>query len=128
MIKEIIEYECEICGDKYSTKEDAEDCESKGLPELYPIGMIFSLGYENMLFAVIKQNVKAYGHHHSYLTHACRDTNIGDNIFGQYCGFDSWHKISEPDTSLPCYQRIYKVLKDNNIKSINYSPKSGGAK
>jgi hypothetical protein len=120
MVKETINYDCEICGSRYNTKKEADKCESQGLPKLYPIGMVFSMGHENMVFAIIKQYPKHYGHHHTYSTHACRDTEAGDNEFGKYCGIDSWSKIYPPNKDIPAYKRMIRILRKHKIKPTNY--------
>lgn len=120
MVKKTIKYECEICEKQYLNKKDARECEAEGLPELYPIGMIYSSGYDNMVFAIIKRQEKFYGHDHAYSTHSCRDTQAGDNQVGEYCGLDSWSTIGIPDKTLPCYKRIVKDLKKLNIKPIDF--------
>ena len=131
-MKELTKYQCEICRKLYDNKNDAIACESKGVPELYPIGMIFM--YPNIkdieiIFAVIKQNFGCYdgGHHHSYLTWACRDRkkknglNYSDNVGGEeFCGIDSWSKIIPPNKNIPAYQRMLDALEKAKIKPINY--------
>jgi hypothetical protein len=121
MVKEIINYKCEICGMQFKDKDMAQDCESTGIKELLPVGTIFSMGYEGIVFAVVVQYPNHYRHHHSYRTWACRDTGAGDNCAGEnYCGMESWDMIYPPDKTLPAYQRIVKALKDANITPIDY--------
>jgi hypothetical protein len=130
-MKEIIEYQCEICGEKYADRDDAISCESKVIPKVYPIGMMFSMPYIKeiqIVFAVIKQSYKAYGHNHSYLTWACRDggkegdIEYGDNTGGKdYCGLDSWSNIRSPDKNIPAYKRMLIALKKADIESIDYN-------
>jgi len=122
MVKEVIFYECEICGERHKNKDNAIDCENIGIKKLLPIGTIFSMsGYKNIVFAIIVQYPNEHRHHHGYSTWACRDTGMGDNCAGEnYCGMESWDKIYPPDKTLPAYQRMIKVLKDANIKPTDY--------
>ena len=122
MVKEISYFECEICKTKHDNKVDALQCEAKGLPDLYPKGMVFMVDEDNpMIFAVIKQYPKYYPHHHAYSTWACRDTNAGDNAGKEcYCGLESWDKIYPPNKELPAYERMIKALKKNKFKVTDY--------
>ncbi len=120
-MKKIIEYQCELCKKQYDTEKEAEKCEAKGFPELYPIGMMFSLAHpgKNIVFAIIKQQPKVWGHDHSYSTWACRDTPAGDNVGEKcYCGLESWDKIYTPNTKIPAYDRMVKALEKEGIKPV----------
>jgi len=122
-MKEIIQYQCEICGDLFSNKKKAIECESLGIPELYQIGLVFMRSHiHDIIFAIIKQNLGAYSkHYHSYLTWACRDNGYGDNVGGSdFCGLDSWSEITAPNKNIPAYKRMVQALKEANIEPINY--------
>ena len=125
MVKKRVEYECEICRSAFKNKKDADECEAKGVPKLYPIGMIFSYGDDEMVFVIIKQHPKNYSHHHSYSTWACRDNGAGDNAKGKdFCGLESWDRIFPPNKKLPAYERMIKALKANKTKPIDYIEES----
>lgn len=125
MVEKIIYYKCTICKCLYSDLYSAEKCEQKGKPELYPIGLIFCLpNYENIIFAVIKQQELFYNHNHSYSTWACRDTPVGDNAGSEeYCGLLGRDKIMSPNKKIPAYKRMIKALKKHNIQPIDYIEK-----
>ncbi len=119
MVRKIREYVCEICKKSYGLESEANKCESKGIPKLYPIGLIFSMAHpgKKIVFAIIKQQPQNWGHHHSYSTWACRDTPAGDNVGEEsYCGVESWDKIHPSNKNIPAYKRMIKALKDNKIK------------
>lgn len=122
MVDKITKYKCSICNEIYDDVKNANHCESKGIIELYPIGTVYSMYKEpNMIFAVVKQYPNRYGHHHSYLTYACRDTPVGDNCSGEnFCGFDSWTKIYPPNKESPAYTRMIEALKNEEINPIDY--------
>lgn len=46
---QIIEYQCDICRNKYKTEEQALNCENRGLFDFskYPIGLIYKRNWEN---------------------------------------------------------------------------------
>jgi hypothetical protein len=121
MVEIITIYRCEICNDKFKTMKEAKICEAKGIDELLPIGTVYSLpSYDNIVFAVIKQWPKNYGHHHAYSTWACRDTDSGDNAEGEkFCGLASWDRIIAP-FRIPAYERMIEALKKAAIKPIEY--------
>jgi hypothetical protein len=122
MVNKIIIYECQICKKCYTDEKEAEECEQKGVPELYPIGMVFAMDMDNeMVFAVIKQYPKIYPHHHGYSTWACRDTPAGDNAEGeQFCGLKSWDKIYPPNKQIPAYKRMINALKKASINPVDF--------
>lgn|SRR4030067_487908 len=121
MVKEIIHYKCEICGEEHRNKDNAINCEAVGIKKLLHVDTIFSMRYEGIVFSVIIQYPNEYKHHHGYSTWVCRDTCMGDNCCGEnYCGMESWDKIYPPDKTLPAYQRMIEALKDANIKPIDY--------
>ena len=122
-MKTIIKYQCEKCGKTYNEKENAENCENGPTPELLAIGTIFTIvSYvDDIVFAIIKQRPKTYGHHHAYSTWACRDTPAGDNVGGEdYCGFESWSVGLPPNKNIPAYDRMVKALKEAKIKPVDF--------
>jgi len=81
-------YECEICGNRYFDREQAEICERR-LPVIYPIGMIYGNHdpksmYANITFAVA--NIVIERHWNYSGSWACRDNGAGDSIGEQTCG------------------------------------------
>ncbi len=126
-------YKCEICGTEFDTEEKAQNCEAQGvMKQVFPVGMIFGHGhdgYKRMVFAVAK--VYSHGHDATYAAWACRDTEAGDNSPlneknardpKNTCGFsvyaskrDEEHRFKytflEPDTSIPAFKRMVKLLK-----------------
>lgn len=122
MVEMVTKFKCEVCGEKYDRESEAAECEAKGLRPLHPIGLVFRLsGYEKIIFAVIKQQYKAYHHHHAYSTWACRDTPVGDNAGGEdFCGVDGWNTPLPPDKRTPAYKRMVAALKKAGIKPIAF--------
>lgn len=53
-------YQCEICGLTYEKREDAERCEARGRAKLYPVGMLYSAGYKNIVFAVAENHPEGH--------------------------------------------------------------------
>ena len=123
MVNEIKKYKCSICNKVHDDIESANRCESKGIIKLHPIGTVYSMYKEpNMVFAVIKQHPNNNGHHHSYLTWACRDTPTGDNCSGEeFCGFESWTEIYPPNKESPAYTRMLEALENEGIDPIDYN-------
>ena len=114
-------YICEICQQEYDNEKEARNCESKGVPPLLPIGTIYQTPqYKDIVFAIMKCLPRAYGHHHAYSTSACRDNDAGDNKKDEYCGAESWNHFIPPDTKLPAYRRMVKLLKEWGIVPIKY--------
>lgn len=129
-----VEYFCEICGDNYYSKKKAVECESKGeKKQVYPIGMIFQMNPEGMVFVIAKYYKS--NHHAGYSCWGFRDTEVGDNAPSNLeevknpkgtCGFDHWDSkkdiegIREPDESLPCFKRAKKTMERFAIKPVSY--------
>jgi hypothetical protein len=133
MVRDRIIYTCEICGEEWESRSGAEGCERKGVPGLLPIGTIFARKdyKEKIVFAVIKQQEKRYGHHHSYSCWACRDMpeldgtgKTRDNCKGEdYCGLDSWNFVAPPNRKLPAYKRMVRALRKVKITPMDYKVK-----
>ena len=120
MVKEIIVYECEICGNKSTDKDGIERCEKRGVPELLPIGTVYQMYKEpEMVFAVVKQFPNDYPHMHSYSTWACRDTPAGDTLGENHCGLNSGYEIYSPDKTTPAYSRLIMALEAKGITPID---------
>ncbi len=65
-MKEIIEYQCEICKNKYKTKEEAIICEKQGLFDFnkYPIGLLCKINWENSYGIFVNaQNTRYFNEH-----------------------------------------------------------------
>lgn len=103
-------YRCEICGGIFKRKEAAEQCEARGRPQKYLIGMLFAVpGYDDIVFAVARNHVE--GHSNFIGAWAARDNGYGDN-YDETC---TCTKVSPPNRSLPAFQRMVSNLTDRNI-------------
>jgi len=66
------------------------ECEARGLPEEYPVGMIYGshskVGdlYWDITFAIAENNINK--HANFPVLWACRDSGYGDNVGDQKCG------------------------------------------
>ena len=108
-------YQCEICKRTYSSKEEAIECESQKARE-YPIGTIFGLGCDNIVFAVIKNNFISYPHSNYISFYACRDNGYGDNV-SEYCGdFLHLNDLNKPVKDIPAFTRMVEALKKQGIE------------
>lgn len=103
-------YRCEVCGNIFKVKENAEKCEARGKPQEYPVGMLFAYpGYEDIVFAVAGNHEQ--GHVNFISAWAARDNGCGDN-YDETC---TCTRVSPPKRSLPAFQRMVLSLKQKNI-------------
>lgn len=145
-MKQIIKYECEICGQKFDTEEGATTCEAKGIfnEKMYPAGLMWEYHHHGFvgIFSLPKNVKKAtesiYNKNHvgdsSYW--ACRTNGYpGDSLGKQLCGgdyfysnkeeFDQWkkhHHIASEKTKSPEFKRMVQFLKSQRITPSYYTP------
>lgn len=121
-MKEIVQYQCEICNRKYNSRRSAVDCEAKGPSLEYPIGMIYSYGQSKedvkLIFAVAINRIDGHVNHGA--SWACRDTNAGDNFGNGLCSGNSLSlgehdKVTAKNCKQPCFKRLVNWLKSENI-------------
>lgn len=118
-MKTIVQYECEICRQKYNYKS-AQACEARGYAKEYPIGCIYGnhekgAFYENITFAVAINVID--GHANFGSSWACRDTGAGDSLT-ETCGVNSLKlniSHSKLDFEHPTFKRMVEHLKSINI-------------
>lgn len=123
MVKKIEYWECEICGNRFDSEENAKDCEARGVPDIsrYPQGMLVgdhSGGlYKDITFAVCKVNV--HKHYFSFVYWACRENKAGDSLGENLCGSGSYVDPDRINNNLnikhPTYIRMIKWLQSQNI-------------
>ncbi|MGB9825284.1 MAG: hypothetical protein ACPLRU_01310 [Desulfofundulus sp.] len=99
-------YQCEICGRVYRNREDAGKCEARGRAKVYPVGMLYSGGYKDIVFAVAKNYPE--GHSNFFAAWAARDNGYGDNYGTEYC--EGGLVLYPPDPKLPAFQRMVDYL------------------
>lgn len=120
MIK-ITEWQCDICGRRYTSKGLAKECEENGAAVEYPIGTIYGnhekgAFYENITFAVATNDTK--NHINTGGSWACRDTGYGDSLGESMCGGNSLN-LNDYDAKLdfehPTFKRMVEYLKSQGI-------------
>lgn len=120
-MKKIVQYECDICRQRYSEKEEAEKCEARAFADEYPIGCMYGdhekgSFYENITFAVATNDTD----HHINLgaSWACRDNGSGDSLGESLCSGNSLN-LNNFDANLdfehPTFKRMVEYLKSQNI-------------
>lgn len=123
-MRTITNYECEICGETSGEMKYIIQCESRGIPELPPIGLIYGSAkgfYKDITFCIAKTEVA--GHYVINALWACRDNGAGDNLGKELCGDTSgygnnWRKREPPSKSHPTFQRMLKYLKKAKVKPL----------
>ena len=133
MVKEIINYQCEICNKTFDTRDKAVNCESRGAPAPRPdlVGVIFgnnTLGakYEKVVFAV----PSVYGssdrlpvaseckHRLNGLLWVCRDNGCCDALGKDYSGWGGYLDYNRlikvgihcVNTDMPAFKRMVEFL------------------
>ena len=120
-MKKLVEWQCEICGGRYSEKKWAEKCEASGKAIEYPIGCIYGnhekgAFYENITFAVATNHT--WRHMNEGASWACRDTGAGDSLGKSMCSGNSLslrEHDAKIDRNAPHFKRMVKWLQENNI-------------
>jgi hypothetical protein len=110
-------YICDVCGWKYDTEKECEECEAQKKVDPLSVGTIMRLSSfypDTMVFGIMK--VVKDGHHWNYLLAGARDTKMGDNFDdGQYCGCSSRDTQRPPIKGIPCYERLVAHIKSKGI-------------
>lgn len=125
-MKTITQYQCEICGIRYTNAADAEACEQQPMPFNPPIGMMFGdhragAFYEKITFAV--SHVVPVAHGFNVYGWAARDNKYGDT-YGSYgcCGSGGWgifypgknhNALLNPNH--PTFKRMVKYLQEAKV-------------
>jgi len=116
-------YTCEICGWDHHTEESARQCESRGRPVAYPIGLIHGSAtgfYKGITFAVAINRCDE-GHSNEGALWACRDNGAGDSRnIKDICGGQSIrigsHDVPNPNAA--SFKRMVALLRNFGIESI----------
>ncbi len=108
-------YSCEICEHDFNDESGARDCESKGPPKMYSVGLIFGMPQDdschhnhNLTFAVMG-NVP-HGHYSGLTLWACRDNGSGDTLGKDRCGGGHSEPYGIPDPTHPTFKRMVDAL------------------
>lgn len=117
-------YECEICERVYDKEKDAIECESQGVQELLPVGLIYGNAkgfYKDITLCIAKS--ERNGHYLDNSLWACRDNGAGDNLGEELCGdsfgYSTQNEVREsPNRAHPTFRRMIKYLKKNKIKPL----------
>jgi hypothetical protein len=120
----IIEYQCDICKNKSVSKEYAEKCEARGIPDILPIGCIDGDNtpgsfYSKCIFAIATIN-KPQGHNRMQGCWGWRDNYSVDNGPRAYglCNTDNFYHIGVPakiNRETPMFKRMIEDLKKEGI-------------
>jgi hypothetical protein len=119
-VKEIIQYECEICHTRHSEKQWAEDCEAQGTPQIPIAGTIYQTAFCGRdLFFAVSNTASVRGHCLDFGAWAARDNGAGDNLPGQsFCQGALPNEWLEPDQAHPAYARLAQALRKVGIEPI----------
>lgn len=140
-MKTIIEYQCEICGEKYDDSYFALDCEKAGLPDTskLPIGLMHECHHHGFvgIFAIARVDQNNYSKHCLSIGFwACRSNVHGDSLGEETCGgqdshvttdeegmkkYIKWHSLTDSKVGCPEYERMVKYLKSQNIVPLYYN-------
>jgi hypothetical protein len=115
------QYQCEVCGSRYSTKEETTLCELRKAP-IYPIGLIYGnhsrdAFYKDITFAVAEN--KIHEHYNNGGFWACRDNGYGDSLDEELCCGGSLflgEYDGKIDVNHATFKRMVEYLKRKNIK------------
>ena len=134
-MKKIVEYQCEICKNRYKTEREALNCESKGVFDFtrYPIGLLSKVQWDDNHYGIFA-NAQTERYHNPHLASekmwAYRSNeNISNSKIDlwnwEFCGsgFISDHKynnFTKEDLNLKETQWLIKQLKMNNITPSYY--------
>jgi hypothetical protein len=109
---------CEICGAKEKTQAHALICEARGLPQEYPVGLIFGDSrpgafYEGIVFAIFEN--KTEGHTNYPTLWACRtDRYTGDSLGEDVCCGGNNVRLNNEDSMVdphsPEFLRMVRFL------------------
>ncbi len=118
-----IRYGCAFCDRWFDSQEECLQCELKGVDKTQPIGLIFNTAFsgKNLVFAIVK--IRPFHHHFTYTLHATRDTEAGDNRWGEYCSAESYEQLLPPNKTVKAYKRMVRDLKKHGIKPIPLAKK-----
>jgi hypothetical protein len=138
----IIQYECDVCKRRYTTEEDAKECESMGVFDnrIYPPGLMFPYKHHALvgIFSIPKEIPFYQGDKHlgSSASWACRNTNVGDSLGSETCGgnfyrsdhqgFQIWlsnYHMSNKDMSTKEFARMVGYLRGAGIQPSYYDKK-----
>lgn len=139
----ILEYQCEICRQRYPTVEQALYCERTGRfdPTQFKVGIMWEYNHNGYVgvFALPKdgaQEYEQYGHLGTIVSWACRAAgHIGDTLGDNRCGdgsllrsdpasmkkFYAYHNLTKDHVGGPEFKRMVNWLKSQNIVPSYYN-------
>jgi hypothetical protein len=139
-MKTIIEYQCEICQRKYSSEDQALQCEARGVftGENYPVGLMYNYEHNGFvgIFAVAPPTFERIRNHYATLVSwACRAPGYpGDSLGSEMCSgnntidnsptsFRNWisyNHIPANRVNGPEFTRMVEFLKSYSITPRYY--------
>lgn len=131
-MKRIIEYQCEICYQRYDSSRDAIKCEDRGPGREFPIGCIYgnhddTSMYEQITFAVAQNRIEKHANYGS--SWACRDTGAGDSLGKDQCAGNSLYlnkHYAKVNPKTEHFKRMVKYLMSQQIDITVWAPDGAG--
>jgi hypothetical protein len=135
-MRTIIEYQCEICKDRYNSAERALACEAQGRfdPSKYIVGCMFEYHHSGFvgIFAIPPDGAKPFTrneHLGTIAMWACRNNMYGDSLGAEECGgndllysydeyLENWtlkNRITKKYLGCPEFERMVSFLRSQNI-------------
>jgi len=119
MVKATTIYECEICGEEYTTLAEAEQCEAQGKVENpYPVGMMFAKRENGVPYAIVKLSKG-----HNKVLYACR-VGINKVAHADVIEFGTIPhdcKLFPPHKHTKAYNTIKEYLIVQGVNPVDYS-------
>lgn len=119
-MKTIVRYQCEVCGNQFTTASMAHACEDQPPVARYPRGLIFGSCtgfYKNITFVIAENDV--HGHFNNPAMWAFRDNGAGDSRDLQdLCGSTNQTRLCKADAAKkdhPTFHRAVAFLKKHGI-------------
>lgn len=119
------QYQCEVCSNRFSTEQEALDCEARLIPN-YTIGLIFGQSQDasdhhshNLTFCVAEY--RTIRHLNESGLWACRDNGSGDSLGSELCGsggLSLGEHDAVKDFTHPTFLRMLTYLKSVDITPL----------
>lgn len=130
-MKTIIQYQCEICGNRSTSESVARACEARGPGVEIQVGTVFGEAgkrgafYKDITFVIAKNDCSH--HSNSPALWAFRDNNAGDSLgLTDICRGSNETRLSKrdvPDRNHPTFKRAVAFLKKHKIKAYVWTGK-----